>query len=108
MPRAKSPHVLSFTPVAARLSGRRCSRAAAPKAKQCLTLGCDRAIAEELGVTRRHVIRWKRDGLTIWQADTIATRLGVHPAQLWGPDAWARAQLAHDAFDALARDLAIA
>lgn len=44
----------------------------------------DALLAERLGVTRRSVVRWRRDGLTPPRADEVATRLGRHPRDLWG------------------------
>lgn len=35
---------------------------------------------------RKKVRRWIERGLTVWEADTIATRLGVHPSAVWGPE----------------------
>ena len=32
--------------------------------------------------------RWCRDGIPIYAADEVATRIGLHPASVWGGDAW--------------------
>jgi plasmid maintenance system antidote protein VapI len=53
-------------------------------------------VAETFGVTRRTVSRWKADGLTIDQADTLAVALDTHPAELWGPVVWNDAIDAHE------------
>ena len=95
--------MLSIDPVLTLLAHVTCSAAANPKARKCLQAGCDQAVAETFGVTRRAVVRWKLEGLTIWQADELATRLLAHPAHVWGPRAWARAQRAHEAFSSIAR-----
>jgi len=49
---------------------------------RCLT-----EAARSLGVDRRQVYRWRRYGLTAAQADELATRLGLHPANVW-PSWW--------------------
>lgn len=44
-------------------------------------------IAERLGVHEATIGAWKRGGTLNWQlADSIAIRLGTHPAMLWGDD----------------------
>ncbi len=52
-----------------------------------LTPTCDQ-IATVLGISPR---RWgcilERGGVTVWEADELATRLGLHPACLFG-EAW--------------------
>lgn len=40
---------------------------------------------------RRAVQRWKADGLTVWDADLVATALGTHPLAIWGV-AWTEAR----------------
>ena len=42
-------------------------------------------IAEVFGVTRSTVQRWRTPncGLSIWQADKYAIKLGLHPQQIW-------------------------
>jgi plasmid maintenance system antidote protein VapI len=48
------------------------------------------AAAEQLGVTRETVERWRtgrRSGLTPGNADRYACALGLHPGIVWG-DAW--------------------
>lgn len=32
---------------------------------------------------RSIVQRWRTRGLTVWQADRVATHLGVHPCAIW-------------------------
>ncbi len=46
------------------------------------------ALALRLGVTRRTVNRWRRAGaVPARHADTVAVRLGHHPAEIW-PTEW--------------------
>lgn len=74
---------------------------------------------------RRHAHRCQHDGLTFWEADRLATRLGLHPRMVWGDayftaqdgtehlgelerllkvlGAWVRAQLREDARDRASR-----
>ncbi len=42
-------------------------------------------IAEVLGVSRITISQWrnKNRGLSIWQADKYAIKLGMHPQQIW-------------------------
>lgn len=40
-------------------------------------------LAARLGVSRRTVCRWKRQGLTECQADQAAVRAGLHPGIVW-------------------------
>jgi lambda repressor-like predicted transcriptional regulator len=47
-----------------------------------------RAGAPSVGAARKWVHRWKRRGLDEWEADRVATALGVHPAELWGGAWW--------------------
>lgn len=49
-------------------------------------------VALLLGVDVRRVIRWRRTGTCgYWEADLIATRLGMHPTRLW-PE-WAHVEV---------------
>lgn len=91
-----SPRLLPFEPVARRLAGRVCSKHEAPFQTRCIDYGCDTAIAEALGVSRRTVIRYKTAGLTIYAADELACALDTHPGELWGLDAWGLACAVHD------------
>lgn len=77
----------SFAPVARLLADQGCP------AGGCLTIGCDRAIANVLGVTRRQVQRYRHEGVSERQADRIAARLGMHPGDVWGWDEWDRPSL---------------
>jgi len=47
------------------------------------------AIADLLQVDRHTIYRWRHNGLTINQADTLAIRLGHHPTTIWGDQWWA-------------------
>lgn len=40
-------------------------------------------LAERIGVTRRTIARWRGQGLSIIQADRVATALHRHPMELW-------------------------
>jgi hypothetical protein len=40
-------------------------------------------LALRLGVHRSQLYRWRRYGVTVDQADTLACRVGRHPAELW-------------------------
>lgn len=44
-------------------------------------------IATLLDVPRRRVLTWRERGVAYFDADEIAIRLGLHPAELW-PDWW--------------------
>lgn len=47
------------------------------------------AMAAELGVNRRTVHRWQAGALIRpMDADRYACHLGLHPAEVWGMDAW--------------------
>ena len=46
-------------------------------------------LANRIGVSRRTVHRWARDGVPSGQADRIAVAIGSHPAYIW-PDHWNR------------------
>jgi hypothetical protein len=41
------------------------------------------AAALRLGVGRQVLTRWDRSGIGVYVADSLAIRLGVHPAALW-------------------------
>lgn len=44
-------------------------------------------LAHRLGVSRWTVLRMKKAGLTIYQADEVAIRVvGTHPTCIWGAD----------------------
>lgn len=43
-------------------------------------------LAEQLGMARRTVVRWKSGGVPLAQADRVAAALGRHPSEIWGPD----------------------
>ena len=47
-------------------------------------------LAAACGVTRRTIVRWRNGHtrLTVGMAEGVADRLGVHPAEIWGPDYW--------------------
>lgn len=49
------------------------------------SVGLTVAVAEVLGVTARTVWRWRQTGLMHSTADEVATRLGLHPLEVW-PD----------------------
>ncbi len=41
------------------------------------------SLAEQVGVSPRTIWRWQKRGLTDFQADRAAVRLGLHPSLLW-------------------------
>ena len=45
-------------------------------------------LAEMIGVTRRTIHRWARDGVPASKADHAAIAVGSHPAYVWA-DQWA-------------------
>jgi hypothetical protein len=47
-----------------------------------------RAFAALIDADRRQVGRAKRDGLSWLTADRWAVKVGWHPANIWGTDAW--------------------
>ena len=48
-----------------------------------------RTLAKILECDTVSVRRWKKaGGITIMKADELAVRLGRHPAEIWGIDAW--------------------
>ena len=69
-----APRALTLDPALARLADRPCSRSNAAPTRRCVYLGCDRAIAEALGVSRRSVVRYKRAGITVAMAERIAQK----------------------------------
>lgn len=87
--KAPLPRSLSLAPVLARLADESCSRALDPDpTRRCHTVGCVRAVAEHVGISRRTLHRYASKGVTIDQAERIADALGTHPADLWGVAAW--------------------
>lgn len=46
-----------------------------------------KAEARLLDSNPRQIIRWRQYGVTWAQADVLAVRLGLHPAEVW-PDWW--------------------
>lgn len=47
-------------------------------------------VAKAAGVDPKTVQKWRRQGMTIWQADRIAIRVGLMPHDVWGPG-WTKA-----------------
>lgn len=45
-------------------------------------------LAELLGISQRTVMRWKRDGVPVCQADRAACALGRNPLEVWGDGWW--------------------
>lgn len=43
----------------------------------------DPGVGTSTGACRKRVARWKTDGLTLWEADRLATALGVYPSAVW-------------------------
>lgn len=48
-------------------------------------------LAERIGVNRRSVARWKRDGIPYDSADNAAIRVSSHPDLVW-PNEWRHGQ----------------
>lgn len=46
-------------------------------------LGSLPELADRLGVERRTVLRYGANGLSLYQADELAVRMGYHPSELW-------------------------
>lgn len=44
-------------------------------------------LAMALGVSKRHVLRAAKEGLTAEKADAWACKLGLHPSNVW-PEWW--------------------
>ena len=57
------------------------------KSWQIVEAGDDRK-ADLLGIDKRTLRRWRRDGLDEYQADRVAVALGTHPSLIWGQDRW--------------------
>lgn len=56
----------------------------------------DRAIAGACRINHRSVAMYRAGGVPFLQADRIACRIGVHPANIW-PEYWtAEAEALHD------------
>ena len=51
-----------------------------------ITTGCVKGeeLAHLLGVSRKTVTRWTRDGIPLQSADQLAIRLGYNPVAVWG------------------------
>lgn len=43
-------------------------------------------LASMLSVPRKSVYRWMKDGVTLHHAESLAHRIGLHPASVWGPE----------------------
>lgn len=43
----------------------------------------DPELAARVGITERHLLRLKHEGLTLLQADRYAVACGWHPASVW-------------------------
>ena len=54
------------------------------------------SLAQFLGVHSRVLARWRETGLPTYEADEIATRLGVHPIPIWGWSWVTNAELERD------------
>ncbi|MCB1902132.1 MAG: hypothetical protein KDH16_22775 [Rhodocyclaceae bacterium] len=47
-------------------------------------------MARHLGVSASSIYRWRlQGGCSIWSADEMATRLGLHPTAVWGDEYFA-------------------
>jgi hypothetical protein len=61
-----------------------------PHAETWVDYVTHRQIAEVFGVTRRTIDRYCRDGIPLFNAETICDHIGVHPSEVW-PDYHERA-----------------
>lgn len=52
--------------------------------------------ASNLRSARRKVQRWKVAGMTESQADAVATRLHMHPAEIWADYWWTLVPITHN------------
>lgn len=43
----------------------------------------DVEMAKTLGTNRTVIARWRKTGIPIGRADSLAVRIGAHPAELW-------------------------
>lgn len=83
-----APRDLAFAPLVPILTARGLSDA-----------GLGRLLGMESTVSaRRKVQRLKCGGLTIWEADLVATLIGHHPEAIWGV-AWTEARTERDGAD---------
>lgn len=48
----------------------------------------DTRAAARLGVDQAQVVRWKQNGIALYDADRLATRLGVPTPLVWGDEYW--------------------
>lgn len=46
-------------------------------------IGPGKILSDRLHVDRHTVYRWQREGLSVYQADRVAIRLGLHPVLIW-------------------------
>ncbi|HET6963631.1 MAG TPA: helix-turn-helix domain-containing protein [Acidimicrobiales bacterium] len=52
-------------------------------------------LARAMGLKwREYVYRWRARGLSVWEADVLACRLGMHPSEVWGDLWWTAGDLA--------------
>lgn len=77
--------ILSFDPVEAYAEirfGNRAVPSDRPGAEWTLQSPLE-TLALAVGARRTSVYRWRRNGLSVLQADRIAIALGLHPSTLW-------------------------
>lgn len=48
----------------------------------------DVVVAERLRVSRRQVVRWAAEGMTVASAEQVCELLRVHPGSVWGAAWW--------------------
>lgn len=44
------------------------------------------ALAAIVGLDRRTLHRWAREGVPLYSADAVAAACGLHPHDVWGPE----------------------
>lgn len=46
-------------------------------------------VAEAIGCSSKAIIQWRRSGVSVKTAESIAERIGFHPFDIWGSDYYA-------------------
>lgn len=43
-------------------------------------------LALTISVPRKTIYRWMKSGISLFHAENVAFRLGIHPTHIWGPE----------------------
>lgn len=43
-------------------------------------------LALTISVPRKSIYRWMQEGITLYHAENLSAKLGLHPAYIWGPE----------------------